>query len=108
MHPQLVELIAVCAIHCVGHVVLAGGLPPKGSLEAIKASGAKVICFAPTLAFGKKLVRSGVDALVIEGMEAGGHIGPVSTSVLAQEILPELAHEQIGRASCRERVCQDV
>src|SRR6202034_4766463 len=30
----------------------------------------------------------GVDALVIEGMEAGGHIGPVSTSVLAQEILP--------------------
>ena len=34
----------------------------------------------------------GVDALVIEGMEAGGHIGPVSTSVLAQEILPEI-HE---------------
>jgi enoyl-[acyl-carrier protein] reductase II len=30
----------------------------------------------------------GADALVIEGMEAGGHIGPVSTSVLAQEILP--------------------
>lgn len=33
----------------------------------------------------------GADALVIEGMEAGGHIGPVSTSVLAQEILPDLA-----------------
>jgi enoyl-[acyl-carrier protein] reductase II len=32
----------------------------------------------------------GADALVIEGMEAGGHIGPVSTSVLAQEILPEI------------------
>src|SRR3546814_14495021 len=38
-------------------------------------------------------MRSGVDALVIEGMEAGGHIGPVSTSVLAQEILPELAQD---------------
>ena len=71
----------------------AGGLPPKGSLEAIKASGAKVICFAPTLALAKKLIRSGVDALVIEGMEAGGHIGPVSTSVLAQEILPAIATE---------------
>ena len=35
-------------------------------------------------------MRSGADALVIEGMEAGGHIGPVSTSVLAQEILPHL------------------
>jgi enoyl-[acyl-carrier protein] reductase II len=43
------------------------------------------------LSLAKKLIRSGVDALVIEGMEAGGHIGPVSTSVLAQEILPEVA-----------------
>ena len=91
MHPALFDLIAVCAKHAVGHVVLAGGLPPKGSLEAIKESGAKVICFAPTLAMAKKLIRSGVDALVIEGMEAGGHIGPVSTSVLAQEMLPEIA-----------------
>ncbi|WP_425230922.1 NAD(P)H-dependent flavin oxidoreductase [Sphingomonas sp.] len=89
MHPDLTALIAICAKHGVGHVVLAGGLPPKGSLEAIRTF-AKVICFAPTLALAKKLIRSGVDALVIEGMEAGGHIGPVSTSVLAQEMLPEI------------------
>lgn len=93
MHPQLFDLIAVCAKHQVSHVVLAGGLPPKGSLEAIKEMGAKVICFAPTLALAKKLVRSGADAIVIEGMEAGGHIGPVATSVLAQEILPEIADD---------------
>jgi enoyl-[acyl-carrier protein] reductase II len=91
MHPQLFELIAVCAANNVTHVVLAGGLPPAGALDAIKAFGAKVICFAPAISLAKKLVRSGVDALVIEGMEAGGHIGPVSTSVLAQEILPEMA-----------------
>jgi enoyl-[acyl-carrier protein] reductase II len=47
-----------------------------------------VICFAPAVVLAKRLVRSGADALVIEGSEAGGHIGPVSTSVLAQEILP--------------------
>jgi enoyl-[acyl-carrier protein] reductase II len=93
MHPQLFELIQVCAANNVTHVVLAGGLPPAGALEAIKAFGAKVICFAPALALAKKLIRSGVDALVIEGMEAGGHIGPVSTSVLAQEILPEVADQ---------------
>ncbi|MFD2430884.1 NAD(P)H-dependent flavin oxidoreductase [Sphingobium scionense] len=93
MHPQLFDLIAVCARHDVSHVVLAGGLPPKGSIEAIKANGAKLICFAPALALAKKLVRSGVDALVVEGMEAGGHIGPVATSVLAQEILPEMAEQ---------------
>lgn len=91
MHPQLMDLIAVCAKHHVTHVVLAGGLPPSGSLDAIRASGAKVICFAPALSLAKKLIRSGVDALVIEGMEAGGHIGPVSTSVLVQEILPDVA-----------------
>ncbi|MEZ5681397.1 MAG: nitronate monooxygenase [Erythrobacter sp.] len=95
MHPQLFELIEVCGKHGVGHVVLAGGIPPKGSVEAIKGHGAKVICFAPTLALAKKLLRSGADALVIEGMEAGGHIGPVSTSVLAQEMLPELAEEHL-------------
>jgi enoyl-[acyl-carrier protein] reductase II len=93
MHPQLLELIAVCKKHDVTHVVLAGGLPPAGSLDAIKEFGAKLICFAPALSLAKKLIRSGVDALVVEGMEAGGHIGPVSTSVLAQEILPEVANE---------------
>ena len=91
MHPQLFDLIEICNRHGVGHVVLAGGLPPAGSLDAIKANGAKLICFAPALSLAKKLIRSGVDALVVEGMEAGGHIGPVSTSVLAQEILPEVA-----------------
>ncbi|MBX9797711.1 nitronate monooxygenase [Sphingomonas sp.] len=93
MHPDLVELIAVCARHRVSHIVLAGGLPPAGSLDAIKAAGAMVICFAPALSLAKKLIRSGVDALVIEGMEAGGHIGPVATSVLAQEILPVVADQ---------------
>jgi len=93
MHPQLMDLIQVCAKHQVTHVVLAGGLPPPGSLDAIKAEGAKLICFAPALSLAKKLIRSGVDALVVEGMEAGGHIGPVSTSVLAQEILPEVSEQ---------------
>jgi enoyl-[acyl-carrier protein] reductase II len=93
MHPQLSELIDVCARHGVTHVVLAGGLPPGGAIDRIKASGAKLIAFAPALALAKKLMRSNVDALVIEGMEAGGHIGPVSTSVLAQEILPVVAKD---------------
>ena len=93
MHPQLSELIDVCATHNVGHVVLAGGLPPAGAIDRIKASGAKLMAFAPALALAKKLMRSNVDALVIEGMEAGGHIGPVSTSVLAQEILPNVAKD---------------
>ncbi|MFM7621354.1 MAG: NAD(P)H-dependent flavin oxidoreductase, partial [Alphaproteobacteria bacterium] len=41
----------------------------------------------PNAGIAKKLVKSGIDALIIEGHEAGGHIGPVSTTVLVQEVL---------------------
>lgn len=90
MHPALNELIDVVARLQVGHAVLAGGLPPASAVQRLKDHGLKVVCFAPTVLFARKLVRMGVDALVIEGTEAGGHIGPVSTSVLAQEILPQV------------------
>jgi enoyl-[acyl-carrier protein] reductase II len=90
MHPELDALIGVCAAHRVSHIVLAGGLPPPGAIKRVKDGGAKVICFTPALSLGRKLVRSGADALVIEGSEAGGHIGPVSLTVLAQEVLPHL------------------
>lgn len=90
MHPQLAELIEVCKNQGVTHIVLAGGIPSGDTVKSIKAFGAKVIGFAPSAIIGRKLVRNGVDALVIEGAEAGGHIGPVSTSVLVQEILPHI------------------
>ena len=91
MHPQLLGLIDACVAKRVGHVVLAGGIPSGEAVTRLRAGGARVICFAPTLTVARKLVRSGADAIVIEGSEAGGHIGPVSTGVLAQEVLPHLS-----------------
>lgn len=93
MHSELGSLIDTCIDNKVSHIVLAGGLPKSVTISRIKNAGIKVICFAPSYPIGKKLVKAGADALVIEGMEAGGHIGPVSTSVLAQEILPEMTRE---------------
>jgi enoyl-[acyl-carrier protein] reductase II len=90
MHPRLDDLIRVCLEARVGHVVLAGGIPPGGAVRAVKDGGARLIAFTPALVLAKRLVRSGADALVIEGSEAGGHIGPVSLMVLAQEILPQI------------------
>ena len=90
MHPELDALIQVCLDAKVGHIVLAGGVPGGAAVAAVKDGGAKLVCFAPALALAKRLVRLGADALVIEGSEAGGHIGPVSLTVLAQEILPEM------------------
>jgi len=88
MHPQLSELIEVCRKNKVTHVVLAGGIPNAKIAGEVKDGGMKLLCFAPSAIIAKKLIKIGSDALIIEGMEAGGHIGPVATSVLAQEILP--------------------
>ncbi|HYG91682.1 MAG TPA: nitronate monooxygenase [Azospirillum sp.] len=90
MHPDLERLVDACREQGVGHVVIAGGLPSGPIIKRIKDGGARAVAFAPALVAAKRLIRHGIDALIIEGSEAGGHIGPVATSVLAQEILPEV------------------
>jgi len=90
IHPDLDKLVGACIAEKVSHIILAGGIPSKSLISRIKDSDVKVISFAPTLPVARKLVRSGIDALVIEGMEAGGHIGPVSTNVLVQEMVPHI------------------
>ncbi|MEW5814443.1 MAG: nitronate monooxygenase [Spirochaetota bacterium] len=71
-------------------IIFAGGLPPRDAITRVKKTSSKIICFAPTIGIARNLVRAGVDALIIEGHEAGGHVGPVSTAVLAEQILPEI------------------
>ena len=90
MHPELDKLVDVCIVAKVGHVVLAGGVPSGATIKQVRDGGARAIGFAPALALGKRLVKQGIEALVIEGSEAGGHVGPVSLNVLAQEILPHI------------------
>jgi enoyl-[acyl-carrier protein] reductase II len=68
-------------------IVFAGSMPKKGEIQAAKASGAKVMCFASTGSIAARMIDYGTDALILEGSEAGGHIGHVSTMVLIQEIL---------------------
>lgn len=91
LHPQFKELMDVLIETKVTHAVIGGGLPPTWAIPYLQKHGIRVLCFAPALVIAKKLIKSGVDALILEGMEAGGHIGPVSTGVLAQEILPVLS-----------------
>ncbi len=91
MHPRLDDLVEVTIAESVSHVVLAGGLPPARVINRLGEAGTSILAFAPTVAIARKLVRAGVDALIIEGAEAGGHVGPVATQVLAQEILPAVA-----------------
>ena len=52
-----------------------------------KDSGAKVLAFSSSESIAKRMIDSGVDALILEGSEAGGHIGHVSLIILLQQVL---------------------
>lgn len=69
------------------HIVFAGSFPRGAEVKKAKESGAKVMCFASTGSIASRMLDFGADALILEGSEAGGHIGHVSTMVLLQEIL---------------------
>ncbi len=71
-------------------IVFAGSIPGREVIGAAKEAGKKVICFAPSLSVAKILVENGADALIIEGSEAGGHIGSSSTLTLIQDVLLNL------------------
>ena len=71
----------------VSHIVFAGSIPREADLHKAKDAGAKVLCFASTESIANRMISYGADALILEGCEAGGHIGHVTTAVLLQEIL---------------------
>jgi len=71
----------------VPSVVFAGSFPRKEEIKIAKESGAKVFTFASTESIAQRMIDYGTDALILEGSEAGGHIGHVSTIVLLQQVL---------------------
>lgn len=68
-------------------VVTTGAGNPGKYVDRFKESGAKVIPVVSSVALAKRLVRLGVDAMIAEGMEAGGHIGELTTMVLVPQIV---------------------
>ena len=71
-------------------VVFAGGFPRAMEVQMAKETGAKVLCFASTHSIAERMLRYGADGLILEGMEAGGHVGHVSLVVLLQQVLFEV------------------
>ncbi len=85
--PNYLDHLALVTELRVPTIVFAGSIPKGGEVARAKDSGAKVICFAATDLLAHKMIDQGADALILEGSEAGGHIGPVSLTVLLQQIL---------------------
>ena len=88
--PMYQEHLKLVAEMNLPYVIFAGSFPRGGEVAQIKASGAKVMCFASTLSIAQRMVRYGADAIIFEGMEAGGHVGHVSLTDLLQQVLFKL------------------
>ncbi len=69
------------------YIVFAGSFPKEKEITIAKETGAKVMCFASTLSIAERMIRFGADAIILEGSEAGGHIGHVSAMILLQQVL---------------------
>jgi len=85
--PNCREHMEIVKSKDVDFVVFAGGFPKEKDISMMKGSGKKVMAFASTESIANNMIGNGVDALILEGSEAGGHIGHVSLIVLLQQVL---------------------
>lgn len=73
----------------VPFVVFAGGFPRKNEIQGMKNAGKRTMSFAAERSVAEQQIKFGIDALILEGNEAGGHIGNVSLIILLQQVLFE-------------------
>ena len=101
-YDQAVPLMDVAFSHPIGLVVNALGAPPPDMVERARANGVKVGALAGKASHAVRHVAAGVDLIIAQGYEAGGHTGDIATMVLVPEIVdavqpvPVLAAGGIG------------
>lgn len=100
MMPTAAEIVGVCISEKVT-VVTTGAGNPGPYVKAFKDIGTRVIPVVPSVALARRLERSGVDAVIAEGNESGGHIGDITTMVLIPQVvdavsIPVIAAGGIG------------
>ena len=100
MSPFVKEVMQVVVDERVP-VVTTGAGNPSEYIPALKEIGTKVIPVVASVALAKRLARTGVDALIAEGMESGGHIGEIATLPLVPQVvdaveIPVIAAGGIG------------
>ena len=68
-------------------VVTTGAGNPGKYVPMLQAAGTRVIPVVPSVALAKRLEQTGVDAVIAEGMESGGHIGELTTMALVPQVV---------------------
>ena len=84
------ELVEVVCREKVAFVTLGAGNPVP-FFERLKEAGVKKIPVVPNVKLAKRVEAAGADAIVVEGMEAGGHIGVLTTMALMTQVIPEVS-----------------
>lgn len=86
MNPHCDELAKVIVEEGV-KVVTTGAGSPGPYIEMFKAAGIKIIPVVPSVALAKRVARLGVDAIIAEGTESGGHVGELTTMALLPQVV---------------------
>ncbi len=86
MSPFVKEVMQVVVEERVP-VVTTGAGNPGEYIPALKEIGSKVIPVVASVALAKRLARTGVDAIIAEGTESGGHIGDITTMALVPQVV---------------------
>jgi NAD(P)H-dependent flavin oxidoreductase YrpB (nitropropane dioxygenase family) len=90
-YDQAVPLMDVAFAHPIGLCVNALGSPPPDMVQRAKAAGVKVGALAGKPSHAVRHVAAGVDLIIAQGYEAGGHTGDIATMVLVPEIVDAVA-----------------
>lgn len=86
LHPQIDDLFQVILDEKVP-VVTTGAGNPGSYIPALKELGIKVLPVVPAVALAKRMERIGVDAVIAEGTESGGHVGELTTLALVPQVV---------------------
>ena len=89
MAPNKDEIVDVICEEKPAFVTLGAGNPVP-YFEKLHAAGVKVIPVVPNVKLAKRVEEKGADAIVVEGQEAGGHIGSIATMPLMTQVVPEV------------------
>ena len=90
MAPNKDELLDIIIEEKPAFVTLGAGNPVP-YIKPLQEAGIKAIPVVPSLKLAKRIEEAGADAMIVEGMEAGGHIGSQTTMSLMENILPEIS-----------------
>lgn len=86
LSPFVEEVIPVVLEEKVKVITTGAGNPGK-HIAKFKEAGIKVIPVVSSVALAKRLERTGVDAMIAEGMECGGHVGELTTMAIVPQIV---------------------